>query len=272
MRPSEILCVIVLYNISYKESQSYNCLSTTDTDIILIDNSDDGTAREYPENIPVVRFPSNPGLSHAYNRAANFAAENGYKWLMLADQDTFFEKDIISKYIFASHKYPEVKFFCPAVTTTDTHHLLSPVKQILYFSRPTRYKKFENILIDISSYAIINSGMLINLETFYKAGGYNENVSLDFSDFQFIERLSTISRNACVIDSEAQQDFSNDTQSSEQKLKRYSRFCISLKGYKCNSSLKKIFLNLLVIKRAVSLSLSTKTLLPFNLYLKKYLR
>ena len=64
----------------------------------------------------------------------------------------------------------------------------------------------------IKEYDIINSGMLIKVADFIKAGGYKEDVSLDFSDFQFIERLKRVTKNFIVLNIECIQDFSNNAE------------------------------------------------------------
>lgn len=185
--PNKILFVIVLYKCKLESSITYNTLlkdNVTPDDIFVYDNS---PQKNYTD-IKVGKYisdTSNGGLSIAYNTAAAYAKENSYKWLMLLDQDTNFPKGALGEYKDAIKENTNINMFVPK------HKIVNG----MYIS-PTKYKHFVSCeqekvpdgVVRFKDVSPINSGMLIDLASFIKSGGYDENVYLDFSDISFIKK------------------------------------------------------------------------------------
>ncbi len=203
------------------------------TDVLIVENSPQplNSKADLPASWHYVSFPDNPGLGAAYNYTADFARRHGYDWILLTDQDTAFPPGILEQYRSAVERHPSVKLFCPQVSI-GPDRFMSPVPMNRYRCRiqPTA----PTGEISLSAYSVINSGMLIHVETFIQAGGYRPEVHLDFADFQFIERFRKVSPKAFVIDAVCQQEFSNEVQTREQKLSRYRLFCQSLRNFVCD--------------------------------------
>lgn len=149
--------------------------------------------------------------------------------------------------------------------------LLSPVKLNYYFPKISKTIIPANTILHPSKYAIINSGLLINIDAFYKVGGYSEYVFLDFSDFQFIEKFGQHFDKVYVSRSICYQEFSNEIIDSKTKLKRFSLFCKSLKNFKCRSVFYKYLLHMTVFKRTISLCLEYRKLSPFKIMISEYI-
>ena len=266
---SNILVITVLYNQALEQTNIYRTLLRECENVFLYDNS---PSPETKDNLPAgwhyVSAPSNPGLSKAYNLGAEYASEHGFDWLLITDQDTIFPAGAFQEYTkrIAETEYPEI--IIPQVITTD-HRFLSPVKTHGYVSRLAESAPSGDI--NLKKYAVINSGICVNTAAFQQCGGYNEKVSLDFSDFQFIEKFSKINPRAYVLNIKCIQDFSDITDNKEKKLSRFRLFCKSLKGYESSRPFGKVELTGVALKRAISVSLSTKTLLPLRIFLKEYL-
>lgn len=265
-----ILVVIVIYNMKLSESKAYNSLGKCkNAKFFVYDNSPTIHPGKYNDNVLLyVNDTNNGGLSKAYNYAAKYADKNGFKWLLLADQDTYFPENILSIYYSAIEENREMMLFVPKVRINKQKYL-SPVKNNHYISYLSN--NCPTGKIDSSKYGVINSGMLINIRAFWNVGGYNEKVWLDFSDYQFLKRFSSMYKEIFVVDIECMQSFSNEDHNFDEKLKRYKCFCSSLKNYKPLRSFNKFWIGLMVFKRALSLSLSIKSFSPLLIYINKYL-
>lgn len=272
---ARILICVVVFNQHLEKTNSYKTLLNGSKDVVVIDNSteDISNNRELSQNNKweYIRYPNNPGLSFAYNTAAAYAKENGYDWMMLSDQDTYFKHEIIDNYKNLCNSIKDVYLFCPRVIVPN-EGLLSPVKLNHYFPKISKTILRGNTIINPHNYAIINSGLLINIDAYYKVGGYNNKVFLDFSDFQFIEKFGKYYDKVYVSEDKCLQSFSNQIENLDIKLKRFKLFCKSLKHFKCNHDINRILLHLVVIKRALALSLHYKTIIPFNILLKNYIQ
>lgn len=267
-----ILTCCVVFNQNILHTNTYNTLLKNLKDVIIYDNSQSSLIDKsfLPSEWVYIHDSSNPGLSYAYNYCAKYAISKGYNWLLIADQDTIFPEDAFFKYEKAVHQYFSDILFCPIVTIGQ-NRLMSPINCKHYIphfiSFPIGCKH-----IKLCEFSIINSGLLININAFFSVGGYNTDVFLDFSDFQFIERLSLHYKYARVLNIKCIQSFSNDDQNEKQKIHRYNLFCKSLKKYKCNRRINKIYIYLVMIRRCISLIKTTKNFSPITILLRSFVQ
>lgn len=265
--------VMVLYNQKVWDCNTYHTLvsSNSELPLFIYDNSPEPQHKpvEFAKNVKYVSDISNPGLSYAYNRAADYAKEKGYPWMLILDQDTLFTPNIIDEYTQAIRQNPDIKLFAPPMMLLENEKYMSPVKVRCRLAHPS--KSVPNGVVSLKTYSPINSGMMINLEAFREAGGYNERVKLDFSDYQFVERFSKKQDSFYVLSSVCRQEYSNEVQSKEQKLHRYGLFCNSLKACDKVGISDKVGDFYVVFKRMCSLILQTKSLKPISIFTRKYL-
>lgn len=267
---TKILQVIVIYNIQFDDLKNK---IPSHLDCIIIDNSYESLIKpknrlKGKTNFIYVHFPNNPGLSYAYNYACEYAANKGYNWILISDQDTIFPENYYLIYEAAVKNNPQIKLFCPKVIIPNGKYL-SPVPLRHFFPR------FEHSvptgIINISNFAIINTGLLINVKAYQEIGGYNNKVWLDYADFQFIERFNKYYSEGYVIDITLTQSFSNEVENIIDKINRFKKFCSSIKHYESSSYKNKIFIHLAVLKRTLSLCSQSKSLIPFRIFFKNYI-
>lgn len=211
-----------------------------------------------------VHDASNPGLSYAYNRAMDYALERGLNWLLLADQDTWFESGIVSKYVAAVAAHQDVQMFAPRIST-GVGRYISPVRRRLFGPRPLESVSLGRLSLD--RFCAINSGTFVNVEAMRQVGGYNERVPLDFSDFEFARRFGRLNDVFFVIDAECGQEFSNEVQSMGQKMSRFRVFCTCAAG--CEDGVRRNFW--VVMRRSLSLCLSSRSFAPLGVMVDKFL-
>lgn len=275
----KLLIIIVIYEAIIKECVAFKSLCGSISykgcfsKILLYDNSKTMSEVDFSGNTNIEKYiwdASNGGVSKAYNYAAKYAKEHGFDWLLIADQDTFFPNNIILFYKEAVHNNPDIKLFIPKVRISENGRFLSPVKNRFFFTRISNI--VSSGIINPAKFGIINSGILINVDSFLNVGGYNEKVWLDYSDFQFIERFSYKYNKAYVVNCECIQSFSDDIPDVNQKIRRFKLFCSSVKFYQPVRAINKLWIGISVLKRTISLTLQSRSLKPMVIFLNDYLR
>jgi rhamnosyltransferase len=191
MELEKVLFVIVLYKQALKSSNAFQSLAPVIAEhgkkiaVFVYDNSltphaDDTQCLRY------IHDSSNAGVSRAYNAASVFAKVNGFKFLLLMDQDTHFPEKIFNSYSQAVAANPHIHIFAPVAK--DSQRVYSPFRMIR--GRGIALSVLKPGVHSLKDVAVINSGLLISLEAFERTGGYDERFPLDFSDINFCERLA----------------------------------------------------------------------------------
>jgi len=81
-----------------------------------------------------------------------------------------------------------MKYSIVVPTLRDKFGIVSPLK--FYFGGGQRVKNLGNKrVLKLNDFLFHNSGLLVATEIFERAGGYDENLRLDFSDFAFVHKL-----------------------------------------------------------------------------------
>jgi len=269
----KILIVIVLYKQAIKESVAYNSLSQAldemsfEYGFYIHDNS---PVKSYiiDENIFYDFHPENPGLSFAFNRAAEYAREHNFDWLLLSDQDTCYPSYILKEYEEAIRDNPNMKLIVPKAKTKKGK-LLSPCKYIHKRGRSLRdITSGEHLIKKLS---VINSGMMINTGTFIGSGGYNEKVPVDLSDHQFIERYRKIESFFWVLNMEIIQDFANENIEPDIMYDRFIRYIDTVRNCDRNNCIDSMDYFILLLRRALALTVRTRQIRFLEVFYLNYL-
>ena len=133
----KVTVVIVLYRLEFSQSPAFQSVMAArraldpdlgDVHVLLWDNSPE---RSVEHNLAegVAYFPdeSNSGLATAYNRAIEWASQNGSEWLLTLDQDTAVPRDFFVKMTAAaraSTRYAGIGAIVPQIVASGKH--LSP--------------------------------------------------------------------------------------------------------------------------------------------------
>lgn len=266
----KILAVIVLYKSRLEVSASYTSLlkGGDDLDYFIYDNSPQPMHKKTDfKDYVYVHDTYNSGISMAYNTAAAHARDNGYDWLLLLDQDTEFPVDTILKYKDAINRHSDIMLFAPVLQLSDKS-FFSPILE----KHPRRNGLYlKSGIYNICDYKLVNSGLLINVDAFWTSGGYNENVRLDFADFQFVKRYRKYYDRFFIIDCIATQDFSSHDTDVDKLLTRFVLYCQGAKMFETDTLQEKMNLTYIVFRRMCGLILKTKRINFFNIYFKHYL-
>lgn len=216
-------CILVLYNINYHQSETFNDLVNTEyfhnnrIDIIVVDNSTadyQNSTVENNESIHYISMDGNVGLSKAYNRALNYITDKEGHLIVLLDDDTHITNQYFQE-IEKAYINQNADIYLPVIYDQEGS-LLSPSIMKKY-----RCLRAEN-LDEISDKNIcgINTGMAIKGDIFshYR---YNENLFLDFVDHNFIRDMKEQKRKIVYVNTKLEQNFSLLEDDYESSLKRF---------------------------------------------------
>lgn len=266
----DLLIVIVLYKIRLKDSLTFQTLlknSNTQLSIYVYDNSPADYKEEifYDDiEIEYINDHNNSGISKAYNLAAEYAHKKNKKWLLLLDQDSYLASDFFSKINDSLFMYPDQSLFVPVLKHGNL--ILSPCK--FRFMKGSALKKIPEGIFSLRGHSVFNSGIVIRLFDFDRAGGYNENIPLDFSDHSFISRFKKLNENIVVMPVLIEHELSSQSDDEEVVFRRFRQYCFGVKKYSEEESGG----NLLIfwtLLRAVKLTLQFKEVKFLSVFLKK---
>ena len=223
----EIFFVIVLYKKRPEESEAISSLlpilkkSLKEFSLLIYDNSPQPSPIPY-HNIIYRHDPKNHGVSKAYNEALPIALSCKKKWMLLLDQDTALNESFFRNLDSTTRQYPHSIVFVP--TLKDRKGIVSP-----FLWTRGKGKRIDSVhaRLALDKFRFVNSGALIETDSFSKAGGYDEKIPLDFSDIAFGENLRKITDHFVVVDSILQHAFSDSSSLTyNEAIERFSFFCL----------------------------------------------
>lgn len=268
-RLDDIFPVIVVYRCRCGETRSYRTLVRPGgfRSFMVYDNSPasfPGGADGLPEGAVYVRDEGNGGLSKAYNFAAAYAREHGYGRLLLLDQDTAFAPGAADAYAEADRS---VSLWAPSIHTADG----AP-----FSPGDVRGWRVKAVSLPAGHYSLrcyypVNSGMCVSLDVFHRAGGYKEDVRLDFADYQFLQRLRRVDARFLLLPAKAEQDFSGDESDAGKLLSRFRLYLDSARACECESLAARLSLACTVGLHTLSLFRRTRKRAFLKLWLIKYI-
>lgn len=250
---AKIFPIIVTYNTSYKDCNTYKSLLChyDNMPMLIYDNSPTPINSEFKtEYVHYKNDPNNGGVSKAYNYGAKIAKEIvNADFVLLLDQDTTFEPNYINILNDAIDKYKSVNLFVPIIRYNDGR-IFSPVGFSFW---KIKLMELSPGLHSLKNTLPVNSGSCIRIDNMMSVGGYNENIPLDFSDFDFFHRLSKTSDTFYVVDSTAKQSFSNDETDTEKLYERFKKYIAGV-----NHAAIKHRCIIHVLRHTISLTVRTK--------------
>lgn len=152
--------------------------------VFLVDNGSENIAeteellKNY-ENVYLIKNSENSGVAKALNQLCSIAQNRGFKWVLLLDQDSYLESDVVEKYC----RYTEIEKV--AVITADFLDENEPV--ILNSDARPPYETVNRA---------ITSASFTRLDVWKEVGGFDEEMFIDCVDFDY---CTTIIENGYVI-------------------------------------------------------------------------
>jgi len=269
----ELLVVLVIYKMKIAESPAYHSLtnalvtSNYSSSLFVYDNSP--STQTPPDHgawsTNYYHDPSNPGVSKAYNEGHRFAKKKNKKWMLLADQDTIFPAITFDEYQKSVFKF-QPKIVSPILV--DRFGIVSPFK--FQFGGGQRLKHVpRNITLPLDKFYFINSGLLISVNAYEQAGGYDEKFPLDFSDLDFAFRIRYVIRTFTIADFECSHNLTSVVSTKmDEILTRFKGYVVAGRAFKMKHKLGN-WLHLRALTRAVKLSWRFKSFNLMIVFFKK---
>lgn len=267
----KILYVLVICGCTVEQSEAFRTLILPSPDEIkhtfVYDNSSIVQTTGY-EVAAYVHDTQNHGLSKAYNEASRFAAAHGYTWLLLLDQDTMFPADALSFYKSAANTV-KTDMIVPR-HKIDNGLYLSPTPYSMKTSKLQR--QAPTGLVSFRTCCPINSGMLVTVSSFIKAGGYEESVWLDMSDICFIEKYRRYYDSYYVMpEVTCIQSFSGLETQPEKIFRRYCIYLECARNFPRRHLRDSLALLITTLRPTLSRTLREKTLKYVKAYFHIYI-
>ncbi len=256
----KILPVIIIYEKDWSKCNIYKSLfSKLEIEILIYDNSYIASNKKYENHLThYLHDPSNPGVSKAYNKCAKWALQNGFSHIVLFDDDTILPSTYIESIYNVLREKPLIRVITPLLKYDNGRKTFSPTKNPLQ-------KTVKNLkhpgLNRLQDFLPVNSGACIELESFFSVSGYNENIPLDFADYDFFVRLNKNVDYFYVLDCVGEQSFSNNESDPKKLLRRYKFYLEGARHFCIPSAIK-----LQVFKHTLALYWRTHNLEFLKLY------
>jgi len=263
----ETLAVLVLYKTPLNSADTFISLTAslkandTSLDLFVYDNSPTATLAPFSNQnwkITYLHDCSNPGVSKAYNEGAKKANQLGKKWLLLLDQDTIFTENAITSYFRGVTEYPSENCFVPQLI--DVNGIISPFK--FRSGNGFRVKSVSKGVYSLNGLQFVNCGVIVRLDTFEVANGFNEKLKLDFSDLAFIGRLKRNHSQFVVLDLIGKHSLSGSIKKTLQEdIERFRMYCNAAIEFKKTEMNNNLNLSFCIVPHALKLCIKHRTII-----------
>ena len=107
--------------------------------------------------------------------------------------------------------------------------------------------------------SVLNSGIFIRADAFNKAGKYNEQLRLDFSDFDFIDRLRIYHQNFVLVNLECSHQFFDNQLDLSKAVERFKIYAEGSEIFGA-SLLSRLILGIQLVKRMLVLAMRFRSM------------
>jgi len=169
---NSVLGVVILYYPDLDLLNTNLASLLNQVDEILIFNNGDYVKFELIENekISYINNGTNQGISKVLNLALSYADEHKFEYMLIMDQDSILD-DLAVHHLLTGFDTEKVAIVSPTIVDAKTNRI------------DTADSLYKNI-----KYAI-TSGSLIKVQYALKINGYDENLFIDYADFDFSIRF-----------------------------------------------------------------------------------
>lgn len=185
---TDIAAGIVLYNPDFDKLSNniYHILPQVSL-LILVDNG--STDFEYvykkyvnDEKIHIIRNEQNLGISKALNQIMHYSLENNISWTLTLDQDSVCSENLIKTYL-PYIELDQIAIISPTIIDINTKSQLEGNGDLV--DEEKNKEKFSYIT------RCITSGSLTNTAIWKLLNGFDENMFIDYVDFEYCSNVIT---------------------------------------------------------------------------------
>ena len=269
--------IIVLYKTKLEDSLTFKALKKNlsllkdlGSKILIYNNSPEieiPLSEDY-----IVHTPSkNLMLAGAYNYALEQANNEGYKWLLLLDQDTELTEDYVRELIsfISSSKSENYDVALPILKKEDIY--LSPEsynKNVGPYWESNKIKSNDDLknLGNKDILVAYNSAALLKVSTLTKINGFDMNYPLDMLDHRYFYQLNQINAKFYILPTVFEQNLSLLDKKNPMSIPRYLGYISA-----CHQYAKQLgFVTLLSYKLRLCLHICSQIIRPYKRQYIKY--
>lgn len=165
--------VVVLYNPQTDIIENIKSYINQLDQLFIINNSNsnmtlDFTQQLTSDKIRIINNKENMGIAVALNQGVQLALSNNFKYLLTMDQDSKISSNFVHDALYKFENQDDIGIVCPT---------------IVYNSNPVKKHTIAKSRIAITS------GSLLNLSIINSIGGFDENLFIDYVDYEYSLRL-----------------------------------------------------------------------------------
>jgi rhamnosyltransferase len=197
--------VIVTYNIGKQMIDNIKTFINQVHMVYIIDNnSDDDTIealrllKSSYSNVSIIFNKDNQGLAAAQNIGIRLAMKDGYEWIIFLDHDSRPHKSMVSNMFSLYNSLSEDKKQCIAIIAPRIIDINTQKEYSFLLNSPFFFKRQYCVAPYIKNIvSVMNSGSLIRTDVFTKLGLFEEQLFIDYVDYDFC--LNIISNHLSII-------------------------------------------------------------------------
>ena len=180
IKNKDIAAVIVTHNPGKEFVQVFDRIKNQTDHVIVVDNNSRNSLKVTlkAKKVTVIRNKRNYGIGKALNQGVSKASKAKYKWVLLLDQDTLVDKDVIRKMICVLNDCSLKKNI--GILSSNSRSKLSG--KLAIKSNNSKAKCFE-------IKTAITSGSLLSISSFKKTGCFREDYFIEGVDLEYCLRL-----------------------------------------------------------------------------------
>jgi rhamnosyltransferase len=129
-------------------------------------------------NVPIILNRRNYGVACALNQGAQWATQQGYRWILSLDQDTVVAPDMVESLAAVYHAFPD-----PGSLAVIGANYTSSVN-----GKPATESQEGDSCGGEEVKTVITSGSLISLRAFHEIGGFRDEFFVDCVDLEYCLR------------------------------------------------------------------------------------
>ncbi len=195
VKDRKICAVIVSYHSPENVRSCINSLLRQVDKVVVVDNSADPQVKEMlcslpqADEIAFIFNETNVGLSRALNQGLRYSMDADYQWTLFLDQDSTLAEDMVPEMLrsygqLADEARESIAMVVPVVFDRNFGEILPSV-----ITTPFLNKKVRNPAGDCFVHFHITSGSLLRNALVSRIGLMNENLFIDYIDFDYCFRI-----------------------------------------------------------------------------------
>jgi len=189
----QIAAVFVTFNPDSHFSQNVKALASQVAAAVIIDNNSAPEQFEFVKsaktnNVEIIRNKENEGIAKALNQGAAWALQKKYSWVLLMDQDSLAEDDMLIQMIKA---YEEALQENNAAALIGVNFVYT-INGKAAFTLEHKGKSF------FKTVGVQTSGSLLSLNMYESTGPFREDFFIDYVDTEYCLRLKNKGHHAII--------------------------------------------------------------------------